>query len=316
MSIKLLFKRAKEASDYYNEAAGQYGLNAPDPYYFARPAFIRGEQAKAVAYRQQTLTEMRPFKKRRFAAPRRSGYSRRIRRRRPSFRRGVAARPSKRKFKRQARMSIGNPVKHLIPTKHRIIQAPVATVVPNTTIQTLNMLNLGTLGTAQNQRDTNTVDVRGFKIQMTVEQTTLAPTYFNWAIISPKGTFSSTSTFDVGEFFRDYGIQRNINFAQASLNGMQFHMRPISTDTYSVLCHKRCLLAAGTDGRTKLGIKTWNTYVKLGREIRYDLDGDTLPVANQVWLCYWCSLYQTPVSTVLANAATVSGEFMTYFKDA
>lgn len=170
-------------------------------------------------------------------------------------------------------------------------------------------------GDAINERERDIVNVRGFKVCMELNNVTSKPMYVNMAMICPK----NSSAPSVINFFRDSGLKRAKNFDD-NLTSLELHCLPINTDLYTVLRHKRMILAPGdtpTDTATLTGRSYTNVdwYVPLKRQMRY-ASTSALNSADRVYLVYWCDLYATGINIPgTLNALQAAERHITYFRE-
>jgi len=175
-----------------------------------------------------------------------------------------------------------------------------------------------------NRRQRDIMQLRGFKVCMSLHNTGVDPCLVNIAVISPKGinsglgTGGSGNATNIPDFFRGHANDRAIDF-NTGISAMQFHCLPINTDRWNVLAHSRFTMApeGGTgEFNTQQGpnYKTWMRYYKINRQIRFR---DTGQSENPVYFCYWYDRFQA-ISTVIAGTQTDIGaqrEFVTYFRE-
>jgi hypothetical protein len=107
--------------------------------------------------------------------------------------------------------------------------------------------------------------------------------YANVAIISPKD-MTAANTVSLNNFFKSNGATRCQDFSTV-LPAIDFRCLAISTDQHDILKHKRMILGPNTS--TEGGnSRTFNFYVPMKRQIRYDATGNT-PAGKEAFLVYW-----------------------------
>lgn len=144
-------------------------------------------------------------------------------------------------------------------------------------------------GQERDDRERDLINLRGFKICFATWNATDKPLYFNWAIVSPKGCAVASEGNSVSEtnFFRAYGTTRDADFS-TNLASTQFHCLAINTDVWSVLKHKRTILAEKTGTNfafrnTHTQFKLIHKYIKINRSVRYNDDRCTTPIFMVWW---------------------------------
>jgi hypothetical protein len=142
-------------------------------------------------------------------------------------------------------------------------------------------------GDAIDQRERQVVNFRGIKFCHSMGLISGTQTgqgqsvYLNRAIISEKGCDDSPAT---DKFFRGNGTGRGRDF-NINLSALDFHCLPMNTDKWNVHKHSRSKLKPFSD--TSGGnFKTFSSYFKLNRQIRYEESGD-VPTGKQVYYVYW-----------------------------
>lgn len=184
------------------------------------------------------------------------------------------------------------------------------------TLYTVDLTNIPK-GTNINERNRHIANVRGFGVNWQIKNVVTSPMMLNIAVISRKKGYNITPT----NFFRDYAQSRDVDFGTA-LTSNQMHTLPISTDLYSILKHKRIVIAGQDTSATTSGIKNWHVgkvYVKLNRQIRYDDDiaPGTASAEDRVYLVYWWDHLNEPAAAgVDANSASIAMKAVTYYDDA
>lgn len=141
----------------------------------------------------------------------------------------------------------------------------------------------------RNKRNGDIINLRGIKICqdfVTVNTfTTGTKLYLNVAFVTNKHNPQSSSVNN-NRWFRSKSTNRGEDFT--SLNsGIDYHCRPINTDEWNVLFHRRKVLsavAATQDGRT---FYKCAKYVPIKRQIRFDQDNNA---SHNFFMVWWCSV--------------------------
>lgn len=213
---------------------------------------------------------------------------------------------------RSARRHIGEKVG--TTSAQRIEQANNGLNLATRTLYFSALTSIPEGGTGSTDRRKDTVNLRGFLIQLNISNKVTNPVCYNWALVAPKDRNNGITTTN---FFRSYGAQRGETFSATTLSSIDFKHRPINTDLYHILAHKRIMLAknAGeTDGNRGFYVnKKW--YIPLKKQIRFEIQGDELSLDNIYWIV-WCDINNSIVGTgvtddVIANIANL----VTYFRN-
>lgn len=219
--------------------------------------------------------------------------------------------------KRKARTKIGERV----GTSNAKRTVELQTNIINGDSRTLYTTHLTSCnyGDDTNQRERNVVNFKGFKLCMMHRNQTAVPIYFNMAVISRKGG-DMALTPNATDFFRAHNVNRSKDFND-NLTAMEFHCSPINTDMYTVLKHKRYIMApknnSSVNWQSRVG-QSWRNvdwYVKLNRQLRFDTNADTVPQSGACWLVYWCDTLEAN-STSTAVSAALGSQFylVTYWR--
>lgn len=168
------------------------------------------------------------------------------------------------------------------------------------------------------ERSREIVNLRGFKYCMTFNNLTNKPLFVNLAVVVPKTPLITDIAPTVG-FFRGTGNERALNFAN-SLNVNDFRCRPINSDRYIILMHKRVMLSGNvqTSGYTTgsgASYKVMDGYMKIGRQMRYPTGAGQTTSINQVELVYWMDGWNNTSGTAPANVAKVGQRVISYWKE-
>lgn len=185
------------------------------------------------------------------------------------------------------------------------------------TLYTQNLISMAHAGSNDiNTRQRNIVNVRGIKLCMEVQNLQEVPLYVNIAVLSNKQGANVQTT----DFFRGDGVQRAADFTASTINGLEYHCRPINIDKYHVWWHRRYRLNAlaqlnndSTNGKTYFNI---DKYLKINRQFQFLNNADTIPENNAPQLVWWCSVFMSSdVTPVLTNAMQMTQRAIVYFRE-
>lgn len=186
-------------------------------------------------------------------------------------------------------------------------------------IEDLSQLEKQTSSLEINKREREMVNLRGIKFCMELRNDTVdTPLYFNWAVISPKASASPSDN----DFFRGYANDRSDDF-NASLTSNDFHCRPINSDAYIVLTHRRLTLGGkkASDAykdTVPLNYRNVMKYMKIKRQVRYDTieGGQAAQEGRKLFLVYWCDGFMTDGPNLpVANSMTLNRQVILYFRE-
>ena len=197
----------------------------------------------------------------------------------------------------------GEPVKH-----HRVEDTSGVFKSTRTLYSTdLTAIPKNTTSNDINKRERQVVFVKGFKVCLEIHNIGSTAMYFNCAVIAPKCATSNSLSVD---FFRGSGNERSVDFS-TSLTSLDFHCRPINSDRFTILKHKKLLLAkfgnTTNDGGTRTAYTVIDMWVPLNRQIRYE-DNTTTASCNPVWLVYWMDKFATPGGSAASSGQVTLGE--------
>lgn len=173
-----------------------------------------------------------------------------------------------------------------------------------------------TTSNAANMRQRNLVNMRGVKVCWEIRNLQTFPMYFHWAIVVPKKEDGITAT----DFFRDpYGSSRGVVFDSA-LTGIELDCNNINSDRFTIMCHKRYLLAPTTpttfNENGNLNYRKFHRYQKIGRQFRYDNTGDSIAENGRAYVVYWCAPFMNQGTTgAPANQIQFTYRCITYFRE-
>lgn len=169
-----------------------------------------------------------------------------------------------------------------------------------------------------NLRERDIANLRGIKFCMELRNNIIdTPVYFNWAVVVPRATTSPSDN----DFFRGYTNDRSDDF-NSSLTSNDFHCRPINSDAYIVLTHRRLTLGGKKASDTykdthPLNYRNVMKYMKIKRQVRYDnVEGFAAQEGRKMFLVYWCDQFLTPGATLGTTAAmSLNRQVILYFRD-
>lgn len=241
---------------------------------------------------------------------------------------GMAANTIRRAYRRYrrsrqkfSRTHIGGPVGYGTAKKRETVRETQMIVQTRTLYRhELNTLprDLGSIDNSSRFRDI--VNVRGWKICMEIANTASIPIYLNVAVLSSKqqqiGENANGDNFEP-DFFRDEG-QRGVDFVDPNLSSIDYHCRPINSDKFVILKHKRYRLANDTGSNYQSGAsnsyKNINWWIPCRRQIRYE-DGKETPETGEVKLVYWTDRFLSGVQQLPSTTAQLNLRCITYFKE-
>lgn len=178
-------------------------------------------------------------------------------------------------------------------------------------------------GTMQlNSRLRDVIFLSGIKVCMTIRNTMANvqdALYCNVALVSAKNRGGLGGGDD---FFRNYdGTNRQIDFADTSLNALDRHCYPINADEHTIHWHKRFILknddTANTTGYKEFAkTYTLEKYAKINRQIRFE-DSGANPETTFM-LLYWVGRVgdnTTNSNIPVTNAYQADVKMLTVFKE-
>lgn len=177
-----------------------------------------------------------------------------------------------------------------------------------------------TQGNEINQRERGIINCRGFKFYGHFQNTSGAlGLYLNVAMICPKSTNTTggDAVSDLG-FFRANGIVRAQDFGPAQ-TPFRAHVLNINPDDYTVLWHKRKLLAPNNGNASTWGSNARNgdyimtKYTKINRRITYQNPESSAATDGRVWLVFWAG--STAAAETIQPAYARSIRCIMYFKE-
>lgn len=224
-----------------------------------------------------------------------------------------AAARMKRSFQAKQRAKIGDRIGTSSARRDLVVEDNTAI---NTRTLYFAQLDDISEGTGNNQRMRDQLNIRGFRIFMNVTNNTGNAVYFNFAVVSCINQDQPT-TFN---FFRSYGTPRAVTFS-TSLTSTDFHFRPINTDEYAVLSHKRFHFGSapstGNLGSTS-HYKQILMWVPVKRQQRYDTEatsGTAELSQKKIYKCFWCDTNNTGASALPVTTLQYISKVVVYFRN-
>lgn len=296
MSVRRIIKRAWDDA---NEITGLFESAAPDPLFFLSPNVVRSDLA-----RESYTDLMRPTKRRRIT-------------RMPVRKRRTVRRRFKRRargsWKRRSMMKTGRPLGKATPCKARFTAETSDFVLPDSRITFWNLCALGAQGTLRNNRISDEVNIRGFKMNLYARAGKAnEPNMLNIAVVSPNSPKALTDDglINTDDWFRGYRSERGVAFNAA--NTLTRAIGEINTDRWNVHWRKRFVLHRNGRDREWRLIKK---YLKIGREYGFEDQTATLPNGNNLFLVMWPQDMDGASEPSQNNLVTIQLRGITIFKE-
>lgn len=172
------------------------------------------------------------------------------------------------------------------------------------------------------KRERLSATIKGVHLCFELRNNMMEPMYVNVAVVILKGTDCDPYTI---RFFRATGNGRALDFDASVLSANDMHCRPINTDRYGILMHKRFLLnPTREDANTMHGQRSPGTsymafdkYIPVNRTFQYDVGATSSdPVNARLMLLWWCNPFMaTPTATHTTAAISMSCLAVNYFGD-
>lgn len=179
-------------------------------------------------------------------------------------------------------------------------------------------------GFGQQERLRAVIDLRGWRLRLSLLNASVVPNYFHYAIVSPKS--GDQIQISLQDFFRDHEASRDVNFSTA-LETHAFHDLYINPDKFHILSHNKIFIPKWDESTTGNGwsvgdykncnYKVINKYVPLKRPVTFDDDDVTQNYADKgIFLLYWCAYPLEPAPTDAQVAAMYANmEVVTYYRE-
>jgi len=263
--------------------------------------------------------------------PKRSTYStpvRRVRRRivtpaTPRMARSLAARKIQRlwRSKRARTRQIGSSI-WTGTCKSVLTHDVIPTLKNNDTLWGLDLTQCQQ-GSEMNQRERGIINCRGFKTYMMIRnQNANGAMLANVAMIAPKSTDTVGGDIPTGtRFFRGNGAVRALDFQGVGVWPFQRFITPINPDDYTIIWHKRRVLAPANAAATsqnhgsRSSIWFLRKYTKLDRAITYLNPESNVATDGRIYLVYWFGREGASVSTNTLLETAVTEKHIMYFKE-
>jgi len=170
-------------------------------------------------------------------------------------------------------------------------------------------------------RERQVANIRGVRICLALRNNLNTVIFFNVAVIVPKDKYNTSTPIEDEDFFRGTGQERSIPFS-TGLNSLDFHCRPINTDKYTILFHKRYRIGESRDAETSPDFTTNGTnymnfdrWVKINRQLQWPDRNSTFPV-QAPFLVYWADrMLNGDGALSEANAFTLMERFVCYYRE-
>lgn len=220
----------------------------------------------------------------------------------------------------RARRKIGEPI-GLSTAKYNLCVNYFGSLRDSNTLHNDN-INLLLRGDEINQRERNIINLRGWKIDMTIFNQTASPQIVNVAILQNTNNDGGPQN---SNFFKAEGdtTERAVD-ADSTISVLKWAHGIINRELYNVLMHKRFMIGPNAlfsdfdSGAVMHSWKNFKRYVPLKRQISYDTAGNE-PMSNDVHICWWTTLIKnqvTPgVSTPTVNAVLFNMQVRQVFRD-
>jgi len=167
------------------------------------------------------------------------------------------------------------------------------------------------------RRDSDTVILKGVKIDMFAQNKTTQPMYFRMALVHPKNNGNPTTAM----FFRAYNTTRSIDFGDTGASSLVYRSDPINADEYDVIKTWSCTLGPSGDGGTNRNTgavpawQDWSEYVPINKTITY-ADKNPGTCNDKMFLVYWTEVaFLAGTSAVTVNSWQRQGRLVTYFRN-
>ena len=245
------------------------------------------------------------------------GYKRRyaVRGRRPYLRGGRMRTGRSRRKALFTRAPIGQRVGSHTSKTHGIVNAD--TELRNTRTLYVTNVTVLTKGDDIDQRERNSINLRGVKIESFNTNKLGRPMVLHFALVFPK----TESTVSTTNFFRqNFGAERGADFG-TPLTANEFNNLGINTDKFVVLKHMRYHLnedSHNQDFRNYNGSNyaSVRKYMKVGRQLQYEQNTATIPTNGNIFVCFWTDEVNAAAgSPALVDAWEHDLRIITYFRE-
>lgn len=191
------------------------------------------------------------------------------------------------------------------------------------TLYSVNLLGAVLKGSSENNRESSLINVSGFKFCWYIRNDSSTPLVWHIALVSPKGCTTNVdpatdTVLEEGFFRATDGSTRAQDFSNA-LSGLEFMCKPINTDQWVVLHHKRVRLGpnqfqSDSTNTNRDNYRIIEKYFKFKRQVRYE--DDTL-VGAGVYLVGWADTVDAASTTIpISGGYSLQQRILTYYRDA
>lgn len=218
-----------------------------------------------------------------------------------------------------ARARIGNPIQRN-PARRRntLFLIPGGTPFSTKTLYTYEITGIPQ-GPEITNRTRDIINLKGFKICANfLNQRTNDNVFLNYAILNPKNDLVVTGD----AFFRSYGLDRGLPFDSNELTSMDYHCRPINTDQFNIISHKRIKIAAKSSDLQNVAPSAIRVmrFVKCKRQLRWTRftpeEGEPFEFCSTpIYFVWWCSIEGKPNEAASDEALLVDCRIHTYFSN-
>lgn len=219
--------------------------------------------------------------------------------------------------KQPARARIGNPIQRQPSRKRNTVQFVPVNPSP---WQTRSLYQYDLTGIPQGdnltQRTRDIINLKGFKICASFQNKAIDRQLFvNYALLNPKNNVVCEEI----AFFRSYGDDRGIQFNSPNLTAMDYHCRPINTDQFNIISHKRFKLASANSSvqNNVSHERRVMRYIKCKRQLRYTrFDVDSEFCSTPIYFVWWCDFEGNGTEVEpQSDVVTVDLRILTYYSN-
>lgn len=172
-------------------------------------------------------------------------------------------------------------------------------------------------GNDPSTRQRNLVNYRGARICFEVYNNHSDPVVFQWAVVANKQNSGPTTPSAV-EFLRNYGATSRGLTLSGSLTSNEINCRPINSDIWQVLRHRRYLIAGNNTTVKSYGGSTYRLikeYVPIKTQLRYPDTSTSTPTTGNVFLVWWYGSFAAPGGGQPGNVLTLSEDHVAFFRE-
>lgn len=219
--------------------------------------------------------------------------------------------------KKRARLEVGVARAPKLGFKTRIVGLQDTVTLSSRVLYSSTITDIA-YGTAIDQRQRDTVLVKGFKIwfHVKVPQGVTIPRVLRIAVISAKNNTIASSNF-----LKGYGNDNGLDF-QDTRNGIEMTKSQINPREYVTLWQTKIMLPPGNQNATAApydkhnGVHMISKYVPLNRVLMWDSSLSIEPDSDRCYMVYWLDDPLAPPGTAPAvDQLLMSNQVVTYFID-